>query len=87
MLFLTNLNFFRSPFISVNSLPKKIRPPLPEEANEIIGTRMGSNSADNELPTKEFCGPVVPDNKIFGGKIAKIDDFPWTALLIYQLSI
>lgn len=39
---------------------------------------------DNELPSKEFCGPVVPDNKIFGGKIAKIDDFPWTALLIYQ---
>lgn len=48
---------------------------------------MGTSGGDNELPTKEFCGPVVPDNKIFGGKIAKIDDFPWTALLIYQSNL
>lgn len=39
----------------------------------------------DELPALRECGNSL-GNKIIGGQIANIDDFPWTVLLIYESS-
>lgn len=43
--------------------------------------------ADKSLipePELEQCGMQANDNRIVGGTVAEIDDFPWMALLVYS---
>lgn len=35
-------------------------------------------------PELEQCGVQVNDNRVVGGTVAEIDDFPWMALLMYR---
>lgn len=41
-------------------------------------------SPGNELPKPGVCGTVF-DNRIYGGNVTKIDEFPWMALIRYEL--
>lgn len=35
-------------------------------------------------PELEQCGVQANDNRVVGGTVAEIDDFPWMALLMYR---
>lgn len=35
-------------------------------------------------PELEQCGMQANDNRIVGGTVAELDDFPWMALLLYR---
>lgn len=45
------------------------------------------NRFDTEIlfPGKDICGIQVFGDKIFNGEVADIDEFPWMALLFYEI--
>lgn len=43
-----------------------------------------SNGRGNELPSPPSCGRETTGNKIYGGNVTELDEFPWMALLIYK---
>lgn len=63
---------YRMPSVSEN-IPRRIRPQAP-----VIHSRL---SGDDD----EICGFQSYGPKIKGGEIAQIDEFPWMALLIYEI--
>lgn len=46
-------------------------------------TKLPVRSAVVDLPEPGICGTEGTSNKIYGGLEAKIDDYPWMALLKY----
>ncbi|XP_055676500.1 CLIP domain-containing serine protease B8-like [Lutzomyia longipalpis] len=72
----TNEEKYENPAIENDPSTKK------ERAHTVsFETRFGGD----ELPTLKECGNFL-GNKIIGGEIAGIDDYPWTALLVYESS-
>lgn len=66
---------YLNPWINVTSLPKKVRA-KPVSVSKRIGVRV-------EVP----CGEPDFQLQVNSGEIAKIDDFPWMALLIYEKAV
>lgn len=62
----------RSPEVKVNGT--KI-----QEPGDNLNSRFGENSVVGDT-----CGAIPYDQKIKGGELAGIDEFPWTALLLYR---
>lgn len=71
-------NFYRNPTIEIDATKVKVRSSMHWPALE---SRFGDDSDGND----EECG-IATDQRIIGGEIAALDDFPWTALLIYNSS-
>lgn len=71
-------NFNRNPTIAIDATKVKVRSSMHWPALE---SRFGDDSDGND----EECG-IATDQRIIGGEIAALDDFPWTALLIYNSS-
>ncbi|GAB0096571.1 CLIP domain-containing serine protease [Sergentomyia squamirostris] len=72
----THQGDYVDPSIENDPSTRKVRPHFEEE----VANRFGP---EDELPTLKQCGNSL-GNRIIGGKIAGIDDFPWTALLLYE---
>ena len=76
-------DIYHSPSIPINKTVKRHRlHQYIEQDNEEFGltSRLGENDL---LPTLKQCGSQV-NNRIFGGEIAELDEFPWMALLVYN---
>ena len=54
-------------------------------ANETVDNRFGATGDGNKLARKK-CGWQAFMQRIVGGEICEIDEFPWAALLLYETS-
>lgn len=74
--------------IAIDSSKIKVRstyapPTQPQLANRFGEAKVNGSMMDSI--NEEECG-IFTDQRIIGGEIAGLDDFPWTALLIYNSS-
>lgn len=75
---------FRKPDIIVDPENKKVR----ESSNatdESLDNRFSEATGDSVLWSKK-CGLQAFMQRIVGGEICEIDEFPWAALLLYESS-
>lgn len=83
----------RNASIAINSGKIKVRtpyaPPSSLSPSSELSNRFGdsTNAASDGMDAENDgdCG-LFTDQRIIGGEIAGLDDFPWTALLIYNSS-
>ncbi|KAI8130975.1 Serine protease easter [Lucilia cuprina] len=71
---------------SQDTLAKKVLVCCPDNYRSTLATRNGiseKNLPGNVLPEPGVCGEILTD-RILGGNITKIDEFPWMALLQYK---
>lgn len=87
------LNTYRNPTIAIDVTKVKVRSSLPPHTLENrfdVGSGAGSSSSSPSDDSAgegndEECG-IYTDQRIIGGEIAGLYDFPWSALLIYNSS-
>ena len=65
----------RSPEIIVDPSKKRVRER--QFGADFFASRLG------ELDLDEMCGAIGFNQKIFGGELTELDEYPWTTLLIY----
>lgn len=68
------------------NLKDRTSEPLPDDASVDLGTRVGEETA--VMPQNKFkkCGVQAFTNKIIGGEICELDEFPWAAMMLYESS-
>lgn len=57
---------------------------LPEKRFRRSKRQASNGSSAGQLPSESQCGLQVFDDKIVGGDIAGLDEFPWMALLYFK---
>lgn len=61
--------------------------PADSQASPVdLGTRVGEETAVVNPNKFKKCGIQFFSNKIVGGEICELDEFPWAAMLLYETS-
>jgi len=55
-----------------------------DEQMPSLTSRMSIPQPVDELPSREVCGKQSSDNRIVGGEVAAIDEYPWLAIIEYS---
>lgn len=80
----TCVRIFRRPDLPVD--PENLKVRESSDPSSTLDNRFsGSSSAGNAAPKKK-CGLQTFMNRIVGGEICELDEFPWAALLLYESS-
>lgn len=75
---------FRKPDLVVDPKNMKVREPS-TAANDNLDNRF-SETSGSSLSQHRKCGLQTFMQRIVGGEICEIDEFPWAALLLYESS-
>jgi hypothetical protein len=75
---------FRRPDLPVDPENLKVREPA--EDGSLDNRFSGPSATTGNAATKKKCGLQTFSNRIVGGEICEIDEFPWAALLLYESS-
>lgn len=77
------VSHFRRPDLPVDPENLKVRESI--EGDSPLDNRFSGPTSGNAAPKKK-CGLQTFMNRIVGGEICEIDEFPWAALLLYESS-
>lgn len=79
----------RKPAIEIDTTKLKVRPTITSHVTPLptLEVRFGSSDSEDKVDdvNEKECG-IFTEEKIIGGSIAGLYDYPWTALLIYNSS-
>lgn len=79
---------FRQPNLDVDPENVKVRGSNETAATDdsILDNRFQASSSGSSLAGSKKCGSQAFMQRIVGGEICEIDEFPWAALLLYESS-